>query len=202
VPDFYGVLDASALAGVSWPVARGRVVVDVSARLVDWTYAQNASVIATEPALGPIGVGAAVPMSAGRWALSPSVRVLLPFTDSSYGSTAYGAVAAGLAAGVHPRRWLSVTLGAALLGWTSGLATFAAASVSADAGLAPSRWFAFLVGTEAQAGWYGGFDHLLARGGFRLTTRHAGRFDLDALAPLAGDERTTAVFTLAWSLPL
>jgi hypothetical protein len=196
IPDFYGTLDASALVGVRVPV-RDVVELSASLRLVDYRFVQNASVIADELGAGPLAIGALLPLRAGAWAIAPSVRWFVPGTDWPAAATA---LEGGFAAATEPRRWLSVYANAALYGWMSYPATHGALALSGGAAWTPKKWFAFALGLEAQAGWYGvGLDHLLARGGLRFRTK-AGDFALDAIVPFAGRERTTAVAQIDWQL--
>lgn len=199
VPDFYGTLDAAAAIGVRWPV--GPVEGSAELRAVDWRFAQNASLAASEVGVGPLTAGVLLPLGDG---LAAATRVTLPFTDSTRDVPA-GAAEIALHAATRPRPSLTVHGTLAGVGWlatpSDGGAT-GRLSTALSTGIAwtPARWIELLAGVEAQIGWYDlGLDHALARGGVRLVWRcHA--FDLLAATPLAGDERTDLVLVVGWSL--
>jgi hypothetical protein len=204
LPEFYGTLDAAVYLGVRWPV--GRVELSVAARVVDWRFVQNASLQATELGLGPVSAGILVPLRAGRWHLAPSLRLILPFTDTAYDVPA-GTVEAGFHAGLRASLRVTLLGGATFHTFvTSPPGTVharGALALSAGTGLELARWFRVLAGVEVAGGWFGaGLDHLLVRGGLRFVSRRAGSFDLVVAAPLAGEERTNLVLGLDWSLPL
>lgn len=208
VPSFYGTLGGAGALAVRWP-AFG-LEWSAEARAADWRFVQNASLQVTELGFGPVAVGVLWPLSPRLlgWgvALAPSLRVVAPFSDSGNDHFA-GAAEAAVHAAVRPRRWLSLHGDAALLAWAvappGAVDAFSSLTLAAGAGF-PGRRLAAHVGLEAATGWYGwgGLDHLAARAGARLRTRRAGDWDLGALVPLLGEERTDVVVRLGWSVEL
>jgi hypothetical protein len=175
-------------------------------RAIDWRFAQNASLKATETGVGPLAVGALVPLTAyargQRIAIAPALRVVLPYTDSTYDTPA-GALELALHLGAKPWNKVSLYGGSALLGFAAGGNVREAATAHVGAGVLPWRWLVVHAGLEAQAGWmaWTALDHVLVRGGLRAVTRRAGRFDLSALWPVAGSDRTDLVAGLSWWMP-
>jgi hypothetical protein len=204
LPDFYGTIGAAAILGLRAPV--GPVELSIAARAVSWEFAQDASFKATDLQLGPIALGALLPLgTAGAGRLALAARVLLPYTDTAYGTdTPYAAGELALHGGVTASERLALYGSTALLAWGASSTARAAANLSFGAGLKLGRPFAIHLGIEAQTGWYAfpDLDHLLVRGGLRFTTTRAGRFELAAAVPLAGRERTDAVVGIDWSLGL
>jgi hypothetical protein len=202
VPDFYGVLGASSLVGVRWPESGLELGAELF--LAEWRFAQNASVKSTELALGGAAAGVLRTFRAGNaiaWA--PALRVVFPIANRARPTSA-GAIEAALHGAMTAWRWLDLEAHAAAataLTYDDGFDGRGFVSAIAGAGVRPSRAFHAGVGVEVAGGWYGVFDHVLARGAARFRiSRH--ELSIGVLVPLAGPERTDVAFSLTWALRL
>jgi hypothetical protein len=211
-PEFYGTLVATTRLGVRWPLAwLGGLEVSADAAVVDYRFAQNASLKLTEATSGPIAFGLLWEggLRLGGWpvSLAPALRVVAPGSRLGVDGDR-GAFELALHAGARPLGWLSLDahLGALAILFADvdgQTAHHHEAYAAAGAGFVVEDWLALLVGAEVGFGFYDdGLDHVLARGGVRLGTRRWGRYDLAALVPFAGAERADLVLLLAWSRPL
>ena len=199
--DFYGTLGGGlVLAGRL--LVRDRLELGVAARAVDYTFAQDAVVKANDIRFGPVIVHAAIGgdiamQRPARWAAV--LTWVLPLTTGDMDLIETAGQAAVVASMHVSPRWTAHTRAAALAGLASseaGTTTRAAFVVGADAIVAATSWLSIGLGADAQAGWRGGFDHLLVRLGFRARLGARWRLELGAGAPLAGEERATAAVTL------
>lgn len=207
-PDFYGTAAASLFLEVRHLLLRD-LEIGAGARAVDARFAQNAVIAEDEVGAGPLYLTAAAAFGRHRLAGRPlrlawGLRLDLPWTDTTYGSTAVVAAAPQVAAalGLSPRLALHGRIAALL--WLvrppGDVQTRRAAALSSDLAWTPFRVLAVTLGVEAQSGWYGAtLDHLLVRGGFRLPFRCKDRLHLGAAAPLLGDERTDLVGELSFA---
>jgi hypothetical protein len=194
-PEFYGTLAASASGEVS-TVVRG-FEMTWRVRVVDYRFAQNAVVTASELTLGPIEFGMARSVRAGpRLVWTPFFRIEGLNTRTGH-SELTEAVAVGITG--------TYELGPRLIGhgrllahaWVSAplddLTWRAAGLASGDVGWSARPWLAVLAGVELQAGWYrSGLDHGLARVGVRFR-KCLGTVDIAAALPLLGEERADAI---------
>jgi hypothetical protein len=207
-PDFYGTAAASLFLDVRHLLLRD-LEIGGGVRAVDARFAQNAVIAEDEVGAGPVYLAAAATLGrhhlAGRpLRLAWGLRLDLPWTDTTYGSTAVVAATPQVAAalGLSPRLALHARLAALL--WLvrppDDVQTRRAAALSSDLVWTPFRALAVAAGAEAQAGWYGAtLDHLLVRGGLRVPFRCRNRLHLGAAAPLLGDERTDLVGELTFT---
>ncbi len=201
-PDFYGTLGGELQLGIAFVEPIG-FEWGVTVRALDVTFAQTAVLSTTEATYGPFAVHAAVSRAqalAGReLRLGALVRAELPFTRATLDTSYAGAQLAGLASWQLARS-LTLHTRLGLLGWyassSSGSDTRGAVALSSDAAVRVLPWLSLLGGVEAQAGWYGGVDHLAARAGAHWRVRGPWRLDAGVALPVLGDERTDLVFTL------
>ncbi|MBI4509458.1 MAG: hypothetical protein HY698_07460 [Deltaproteobacteria bacterium] len=206
--DFYGTLGAGIQVGARVPF-RG-LEWSLSLRAVDWRFVQNASIAASETGLGPITLGVLYPtirtVIHRQVAILTGVRLVVPFTDSTY-DVPVGAVAGTVDAAIRLRSWLALTSHAAVKGWsawpTGGWDGRGAVVAGAGASFLPWRWLGVHLGLEAQSGWFGlGLDHVLTRGGASVPLRKTGRIGVGAVMPLAGAERTNLGALVDVTIPM
>ncbi|HEU5058717.1 MAG TPA: hypothetical protein VFU21_19425 [Kofleriaceae bacterium] len=207
-PDFYGTAAASLFLDVRHLLLRD-LEIGGGVRAVDARFAQNAVIAEDEVGAGPLYLAAAATLGrhhlGGRpLRLAWGLRLDLPWTDTTYGSTAVVAATPQVAAalGLSPRLALHARLAALL--WLvrppDDVQTRRAAALSSDLVWTPFRALAVAAGVEAQTGWYGAtLDHLLVRGGLRVPFRCRNRLHLGAAAPLLGDERTDLIGELTYT---
>ena len=200
-PNFYGTLGGGLVLGARF-LPHHRVEVGVSARAVDYTFAQDAVVIAHDVRFGPVIAHAAIggPIAMNRDARWAAVLAwALPLTTADMDLVETAAQAAVVASVRATPRWTAHAR-AALLGGLArsdlGTTTRGAFLVGGDAIVRATGWLGIGLGADAQAGWRGGFDHLLVRAGFRFAIGERWRIELGAGAPLGGEERANAAVTL------
>jgi len=132
------------------------------------------------------------------------LRLDLPWTDTTYDSTAVVAASPQLAASLGLTPSLAIHGRIAALLWLirppDDVQTRRAVVGSIDLVAAPWRVLAVSAGGEAQTGWFeDGLDHLLVRAGLRIPFRCRARLHLGAAFPLAGDEPQDAVGELSFT---
>ena len=193
--DSYRTFDGAAL--VEGRIPFPELELDLAARAADYRYARNGSLSASEWSAGPLIVGLMTPFGAGSVRMGQTIRVIVPGTDSGYGTVAWG-FEVGLSAGAPISDRLSWHLGFDLVGAGASSVSHAGVTLGGGAGYRVERWLSFVVGAEFGIGWYGwdAVDALLVRAGARL-----GPVMVSAAVPLAGQERQDAVFGVDVSVP-
>ncbi len=200
-PAFYGALGGGL--SIDARFTRAAWEWGVGADVLDVTFAQNAVIKATMSRLGPIHVHlartGAVPGRVGqrlrgRWALA--LAGWLPYSEDDL-DLAGGGGQLGATLSVVPQRRLTLHVRTHALGWITGslAGRTRATAVAAGADLVVNTWswLDLGAGVDAQAGWRGGFDHLLVRlaGHWRVFGPFRG--ELGGALRLIGDERTDLV---------
>jgi hypothetical protein len=200
-PGFHGDLGTELIVA-------GRLLVrddyELSAQLfvLDVTFVQNAVNKVTNTAFGPIVVGAArrLPV-AGRTRAALAAQLELPYTGDPMDTRRVSGALGGVVTHALAREVaLHGRLGGHAMHASSlaGSARWLALRAGADVAWRPRRCVAVHAGAEVSVGWYGGFDHVLARLGVHWHLwRDDWRLRAGLGAPLGGDERTNAILDLA-----
>lgn len=201
--DFYGTLGGGATLSVRL-IDGDHLEWGFALRALEATFVQNAVLKVDELGYGPVqahlgyatlGRAFGVPRRSFHY-----VRAELPFTRSRLDGSS-GALQLG-----HASTWLLTSRlqfhgHAALLGWyassTSGRDTRASLTAAADVGWLATGWLTVFAGGDAQLGWYGWTEPVLAaRAGAHWRIKGLWRADLAAGRPLLGAERADLHVTL------
>lgn len=197
-PGFYGNLAVGARLEGSWSI-RGRGELFASFTFVDWQFVQNATLKATDTAVGPLTVGGSLlAFNARGLAVAPYVRLLLP-TDRRTVGAEYGVTLAGLFA-----RRLSAHLLAA--GDLSAGVGPGLASVRAGAALVlgivwtPARWFSFTLDAQLHFAALAPLDWFAPAAALRFRLWRGLGAELSAIVPVVGGDRhdTALLVRVAW----
>ena len=192
-PGFHGVLGGDLSIG-------GRVVVhetelSVQLRALEYAFVQNAVNKVTHVGVGPVVVGAAIPV--GDAAIA--ARLELPYTQSfdtlRTSAAIEGLYSADLTASLalHGRLTALGMLASSEAGDTHRLAFRAGADLAWQTG--PT--FAADIGADVMAGWAHGFDDVLVRAGVHWAMTGLWRVRSGVGLPFGGSERTNAIVDVA-----
>ncbi len=205
-PNFYGALGAQALLFGSWALDE-RTELFATAELVQWTFAQNATLKGTSLGLGQLSVGGSrVVISDESLQLAPTARLMLPTATGAADVHLLG-LEVGLAAQVRPHRLLEVH---GYAGADLGLGVFSPAPAQPRLGallvagvqLAPWPWAALAVDLTAHLGHRAALDYVAPALALRFGLgRHFG-LELAAGLPIAGADRHDfqGALRLSWRL--
>jgi hypothetical protein len=206
-PNFHGVLGGDMTVAARFVTRKragawlfsGVSELGVALRVVDFQFAQTAVNKATETGVGPLVLSAAMPIPFADTARLALVAIgEVPYTRSSERETWRLAGQLVLAfTGELGATWrLHARMGYVFSSVQSdgGTTNRIAPRAGFDLAWHPKRRWAFVAGTDAEAGWRDGFSTLLVRGGISWRPRGgAYRLQLAGAAPLGGDEPTTAI---------
>lgn len=198
-PGFHGVLGGELQIAARVTFATSYEV-NAQARLIDFTYVQNAVNKATHIGVGPVVLGALAATSIGTNTNAGVLAQLeLPFTrDEKDTMHVSGQLAAVVSMRLTPTLLLHGRFGGAAMFASSlgGETSRFALRAGWDLAWHLRTRLALAVGADLSAGWYGGFDHLLVRAGVHWQAGDRWRVLGGVGAPLFGDERTNAVIVV------
>jgi hypothetical protein len=201
-PGFHGVLGGALVIGGSVIVAKAHEL-SAELSLVSYEFVQNAVNKVTNVGLGPLVLGAAAGKPIGEHGTAALVvRVEVPYTRDNVDTMHTSAQIAGVVSGMLSAR----TVLHARLASIGSVATSAGGTTEQLAFIAGAdlAWHvrtpvALDLGADVMAGWKASFDHLLLRTGVHWRpTGYAWRLRVGVGIPVAGAERTNAVFDAAF----
>ena len=201
-PGFHGVLGGALVVGGSLILAKAHEV-SAELHLVSYEFVQNAVNKVTKLGVGPLVLGGAAGTSIGEHGSAALVlRVEVPYTRDNLDTTRTSAHLGGVVSGMlssrvvlHARLASIGALASSAGGTTKQLAFIA----GADLAWHVRTPVALDLGADVMAGWQASFDHLLLRTGVHWRPRgYAWRLRVGVGVPVAGAERTTAVFDAAF----
>lgn len=201
-PGFHGVLGGGLVVGGSVIVAKAHEL-SAELQLASYDFVQNAVNKVTKLGIGPLVLGGAAGAAIGEHGNAAVVlRVEVPYTrdnlDTTRTSAHLGGVVSGLLSSrvvLHARLASIGSIASSTGGTTKQLAFIA----GTDLAWHVRQPVALGLGADVMAGWQASFDHLLLRTGVHWRPRgYAWRLRVGVGVPVAGAERTTAVFDAAF----